>query len=152
MRVNDYQKQMNFNEENQSFRAQIEKEITFRTSRSSGSGGQHVNKVETRVEALLNVNASSALLNQQKLRIGHRLRNRINSEGILAVSCAETRSQKRNRKIAVERLLQLIEIALAKKKIRKKTGISASAKRKRMKRKKEHSQKKTRRGFRPKTD
>lgn len=127
----------------------ILKQITFRTSRSSGSGGQHVNKVETRVEALLNVNECIALDEHQRERVHQRLKNRINSDGILAVSCAETRSQKRNRKIASEKLIELIGIALARKKIRKKTGISASAKRKRLKRKKEHSEKKSRRGYRP---
>jgi len=128
---------------------ELVKEITFRTSRSSGSGGQHVNKVETRVEALLNINNSASLNDAQRIRIKQRLKSRVNSEGVLAISCAETRSQKRNRKIASQRMVSLISIALTKKKIRKKTGISESAKRKRLKKKKEHSEKKTRRGYQP---
>jgi len=106
-----------------------------------------VNKVETRVEALFTVVESQSLTENQRTKIRHRLKNRINSEGILIVSCAETRSQKRNRKIAAERLLALISIALAKKKIRKKTGIPKSVQKKRLKQKKLHAEKKSRRKF-----
>ncbi len=123
------------------------KEVTFRTSRSSGAGGQNVNKVETRVEAMLNIPESATLSDSQKARISARLKNRINSEGILAVSCGETRSQGRNRQIAIDRLLELIHLALEKKKIRKKTGIPNSVKRKRIDNKKKQSEKKSRRRF-----
>ena len=108
-----------------------------------------MNKVETRVDALLNIKECAALDENQRARILHRLRNRINADGLLAVSCGETRSQKRNRRIAAERLIQLIGLALVRKKIRKKTGIPQSVKRKRLKHKQEQSEKKSRRGFRP---
>ena len=108
-----------------------------------------MNKVETRVEALLDINNCNALTELQRSRVLYRLNNRISTDGILAVSCSETRSQKRNRKIAAERLMYLISIALTKKKIRRKTGIPANVKRKRLKKKKEQSEKKSRRGFRP---
>jgi ribosome-associated protein len=132
---------MEFNQE------ALVKEITFRTSRSSGAGGQNVNKVETRVEALLNISETAILSDSQKSRISARLKNRINSEGILAVSCAETRSQGRNRQIATDRLLELVHLALEKKKIRKKTGFPNSVKRKRLDTKKKQSEKKSRRKF-----
>ena len=134
---------MEFNQE------ALVKEVTFRTSRSSGAGGQNVNKVETRVEALLNIHENTTLSELQKARISARLKNRINSEGVLAVSCAETRSQGRNRQIATDRLLELIHLALEKKKIRKKSGIPKSVKRKRLDSKKKQSEKKSRRRFDP---
>ena len=127
----------------------IRKELTYRTSRSSGSGGQHVNKVETRVSAAFDVETSIALGPTQKSRIRIRLKNRINSEGILIVDCSETRSQNRNKKLATDRLVELIVLALKKKKIRKKTGIPNSVKRKRLDNKKKQAEKKNRRGFKP---
>lgn len=123
------------------------KEITFRTSRSAGAGGQNVNKVETRVEVMLSIPESKVLSDYQKARIYSRLKNRINSEGILTVSCSETRSQLRNRLIASDRLLELLRLALEKKKIRRKTGIPTAVKRKRLDNKKKQSEKKSRRKF-----
>ncbi|MGK0384214.1 MAG: ribosome-associated protein [Bacteroidia bacterium] len=128
-------------------REALVKEISFRTSRSSGAGGQNVNKVETRVEAMLSLWESLALSDSQKARIALRLKNRINAAGVLAVNCAETRSQKRNKKIVSERLIELIRLALEKKKIRKKSGIPKSVKRKRINNKKKQSEKKARRRF-----
>jgi len=128
-------------------REALVKEISYRTSRSSGAGGQNVNKVETRVEAMLNVSESSVLETAQKARVAVRLKNRINASGILAVSCGETRSQNRNKQIASNRLIDLIVLALEKKRIRKKTGIPKSVKRKRLNNKKKQSEKKARRRF-----
>ena len=125
----------------------LAKEFTFRTSRSSGAGGQNVNKVETRVEAMLSISESAVLEEAQKSRIAARLKNRINTSGVLAVSCGETRSQNRNKQIASNRLIELITLALEKKKIRKKSGIPKAAKRKRLDTKKKHAEKKARRRF-----
>ncbi|MGK0384368.1 MAG: ribosome-associated protein [Bacteroidia bacterium] len=128
-------------------REALVKEISYRTSRSSGAGGQNVNKVETRVEAMLNVSESSVLEIAQKVRVAVRLKNRINASDILAVSCGETRSQNRNKQIASKRLIELVVLALEKKRIRKKTGIPKSVKRKRINNKKKQSEKKARRRF-----
>jgi len=123
-------------------------ELSFRTSRSSGPGGQNVNKLETRVEALFNVNSTLVFDASQKERIHQRLKNRISNEGILAVSCGETRSQAKNRELATQRLLEFLELALKRKKIRKKSAIPASVKQERTKRKMRQSEKKARRNFR----
>lgn len=127
----------------------LRKEIYFRTSRSAGAGGQHVNKTETRVEAILAISESKVLTDHQKQRIKSRLKNRINATGLLVVACAETRSQNRNKQIATDRLISLITLGLEKKKIRKKTGIPKSARRNRLESKRKQAEKKARRRFTP---
>lgn len=128
---------------------EIHKELSYQTSRSSGSGGQHVNKTETRVEVILNVTSSNALTLDQKNLICNRLRNRIDKEGNLRVASSSSRYQNQNKKLATQRLLELLELALKKKKIRKKTGIPQSVKEKRLKNKKHRSEVKSNRKFRP---
>jgi ribosome-associated protein len=123
-------------------------ELSYRTSRSSGSGGQHVNKVESRVEVVWNVAESRALSQEQKALILSRLKNRIDHSGNLTVSSSTSRSQHENKKLATARLLSLVELALKKKKIRKKTGIPNLVKEKRLKEKKKRSELKSSRKFR----
>jgi len=121
----------------------LHKELTFRTSRSSGSGGQHVNKVETRVELLFDVNMSQELDVQQKTKIWEKLENRINKEGILIVSSQASRSQLKNKKTAIKKFDELIEKALSKKKKKKRKAKPFVAnKKKRLKAKKKHAEKK----------
>jgi len=127
-------------------------EMTFRTSRSSGKGGQNVNKVETRVEAMLNVTESNALTDAEKQLLMVRLRNRISKEGILAVDCQESRSQVRNKQLAVEMLLKLVHRALTVKKRRIATKMSEGAKRQRVKEKRHLGEKKARRQQPPSMD
>lgn len=128
-------------------RKELEKELLFRTSRSSGSGGQHVNKVESRVEVVLNIPNSIVLSDIQKQIITARLKTRIDSSGNIAVSSSSSRSQNQNKKIAIKRLFDLLELALRKKKIRKKTGIPKSVKEARLKSKKKRSEIKANRNF-----
>lgn len=91
---------------------QIQKELKFRTSRSSGSGGQNVNKVETRVEALFEIATSEALEEAEKTTLQQKLASRINKEGILSTSAQESRTQQSNREKAIKKMLQLLEKAL----------------------------------------
>ncbi|GAC1408609.1 MAG: alternative ribosome rescue aminoacyl-tRNA hydrolase ArfB [Actinomycetota bacterium] len=88
-------------------------EIAVRFSRSGGAGGQNVNKRDTQVELLFDVNASEVLQDAQRRRIKSRLRNRIDSEGVLHVVSSEERTQGRNRELALERMGELLNEALA---------------------------------------
>ena len=117
-------------------------ELSFKTSRSSGKGGQHVNKVESRVELNFNVLESQLLTEEQKQLILERLHNRIDKEGVLQITVQKERSQYLNKAAAIEKFYELLEKALKKKKKRKPTKISEAAKQKRLKEKKELSEKK----------
>lgn len=117
-------------------------ELSFKTSRSGGSGGQHVNKTSTKVELNFDVDQSALLSDKQKRRIHKKLANRINNEGILRVVVEEERSQRKNKKIAVERFYELITNALKKKKKRIPTKVPDAVKEKRLEEKKKQSGKK----------
>ena len=113
-----------------------EDELTFRASRSSGPGGQNVNKLNTRVTVVFGVGASPSLSNDQKRRIRAKLATRIDREGVLRVVCQRHRSQEANRRGAVERLVQLLQQALARPRVRKKTRVPAAARERRLEQKK----------------
>ena len=118
------------------------KELSFRTSRSSGKGGQHVNKVETRVELLFDVKNSKILSNTQKNLAKRNLKNRINSDGIFILSNETERSQKRNKSIVIKRFHEMMEEALIPDKKRKFTKIPQAIQAKRLINKKQHGTKK----------
>jgi len=88
-------------------------EITFRASRSSGPGGQNVNKVNTRVTLSFDVVESPTLGPQQKVRILERLATRISKDGVLQVVSQRHRTQAGNRQAALERFVELLRMALA---------------------------------------
>jgi ribosome-associated protein len=115
-------------------------ELEFRFSRSSGPGGQHVNKAETKVEVLFDVVNSSTLTDAQRRRVVHRLSNRIDSNGILHVTSQATRSQEQNRERAVEKLATLLEDALQLPKKRRATRPSRAAQERRLNQKKQRSE------------
>jgi ribosome-associated protein len=124
----------------------LHKEIRFRMSRSSGSGGQHVNKVSTRVELLFDVDGSTALSDARKALIRERLSRRITQEGLLIVACEEYRSQWKNRKEALKKFDEIIEKALKPKPRRKKVKPLAADREKRLKEKKHRAEVKAGRG------
>ncbi len=125
---------------------QLHTELQFRFSRSSGSGGQHVNKVASQVEILLDIDASLALTDNEKEKLYKRLEGRINQEGILALRSSETRSQHRNRELAIRRLDELIQEALRPRAKRKKVKPLRADRQKRLKAKKIRAEKKALRG------
>ena len=118
-------------------------ELKFRAVRSGGAGGQHVNKVSTKVELTLNLASSKAFNESEKERLYKKLNKRITTENKLLVQCDESRSQHKNREIAEDRLLKLIEEALKIPKRRKKTSPSKASVEKRLKSKKVVAKKKT---------
>lgn len=117
----------------------FEDEIIYKTARSAGKGGQHVNKVETKVTVLLNISGSAHLNEEQKLLIQQKLRAKMNASGYLYVSSQSERSQLANKEIAVKKLYQLIEQALKKKKWRVATKPTKASKEKRIINKKHKS-------------
>ena len=128
-------------------KTQLHTELDFKAVRSSGAGGQNVNKVSTKV--ILNWNSldSSGLSENQLIRIREKLANRINKEGILILECDETRSQLKNKELVTKRFFYLLENALIVAKKRIATKIPKSVIRKRLNDKKVTSEKKQNRNF-----
>ena len=118
------------------------KEVSFKTSRSGGKGGQNVNKVSSKVELNFDIEHSRLLSEEQKLVLSEKLRNRINSEGILQVITEEERSQYQNKERSLEKLIALISSALYRPKLRKATKPKKSAVEKRLKNKLQNAMKK----------
>jgi ribosome-associated protein len=117
----------------------LENEIVFKASRSSGPGGQNINKLNTKVTVIFDIKNSGFLNPQQKEIILKKLGNRITKDSRLIVESQKFRTQKANRDFAVEKLMELIENALKKPKIRKPTKPTAAAVERRLKRKKSKS-------------
>lgn len=118
------------------------KELSFKTSRSGGKGGQNVNKVSSKVELNFDISRSGLFSDEQKQLLIEKLSKRINSEGILQVITEEERSQYLNKERSVEKLMVLISRALHQPKLRKATKPKKTAIEKRLKNKLLLSQKK----------
>ena len=102
-------------------------ELKFKAVRSSGPGGQHVNKTATKVEVSLSINDSLAFSEDEKETVLRKLKTKISLEGMLQLSCGETRSQHRNKAIVIDRLIEVLKEKLKKPKPRKKTKPSKRA-------------------------
>jgi ribosome-associated protein len=127
---------MNFN------KADLQKEVSYKTSRSGGKGGQNVNKVSTKVELLFSIDNSLHFTDEEKLLLNDKLQTRFNKDGLVQVICDEERSQYLNKEIALERLIVLLTNALHIPKVRKPSKVSRAAKLARLGNKKIRSAKK----------
>ena len=116
-----------------------EEEIVFKFSRSSGPGGQNVNKVSSRVTALFDVANSASFSSVQKRRILKRLATRADKNGVIRVVSQRYRTQRANRKAAVARLGELLRDALETRPVRKKTKVPFAVKQRRLEEKKRRS-------------
>jgi ribosome-associated protein len=120
-------------------------ELSFATARSSGPGGQNVNKVETRVTLLFDLDGSLSLSDSQKARLRRRLATRINKQGVLRVVSQRHRTQAANRQAATERFVELVRAALRRRRRRVATRPSAKARARRLENKRRRSRLKARR-------
>jgi len=123
----------------------ILKEVQFKAVRSSGAGGQHVNKTSSKVELSFSIFTSEGLTVPEKERLANKLASRLTSEGVLLLQSSESRSQHRNKKKVIDRLLQLLQDHLKVAKPRRKTKPSRGAIERRLQSKKQHAKKKANR-------
>lgn len=126
----------------------IQTEIQYKAVRSSGAGGQNVNKVATKVQIQFFVEQSNGLTTDEKTTLTEKLSNRITKEGFIKVECGETRSQLKNKELCTQRLFMLLENALKKDKKRIATKIPKSVIKKRLEDKQRIADKKENRKFR----
>jgi ribosome-associated protein len=120
----------------------IYKELHFKAVRSSGAGGQHVNKVSSKVELYFDLASSEAFTEKEKQLLLKNLSNRINKEGVIKIYSSESRSQHTNKEKVVKRLFKMVEKGLIVPKKRRPTKISRAQKIKRLDNKTKHATKK----------
>lgn len=125
-----------------SFDENIIKELSFKATRSSGAGGQHVNKVSSKVALTFDIDNSLVLTDEQKQALINKLSSRLTKDHVLILYCDESRSQHKNKEIAIARFLETIIKGLRKPKIRKPTKIKRSAIENRLEKKKKQAYKK----------
>src|ERR1700748_745630 len=109
-------------------RADLQKETTYKASRSGGKGGQNVNKVSSKVELLFSVDNSALFSDEEKALLNEKLQSRFNKDGLVQIICDEERSQYLNKEKAVERLVLLLSRSLHVPKVRKAIKVSKAAK------------------------
>jgi len=120
----------------------IIKELNFKAIRSSGAGGQHVNKVSSKVELIFDLQNSSEFSDAEKNLLIKNLQSKLTKVNVLLLSCDESRSQHKNKEIVIERFFAIIENGLKVPKKRKETKPSKSSILKRLEKKKKLAYKK----------
>lgn len=117
-------------------------ELDYKAVRSSGAGGQNVNKVSSKVVLSFNLPASNSLTEEEKALAEVRLASKLTNDGVLILQCDEDRSQLRNKDIVTKRFLAVMENALKEEKPRKPTKIPRSVIKKRIEGKRRQAEKK----------
>ena len=125
--------------------AVIISELNFKAARSSGAGGQHVNKVSSKIALSFNIESSFGLTDAEKLMLQQKLSSRLTKTGDLILFCSDSRSQHRNKELAIKRLVELLKINVKVSKKRKPTKPSKLSVKKRLDAKRKQSLKKTNR-------
>lgn len=115
-------------------------EIQYKAVRSSGSGGQNVNKVSSKIILSFELSNSKGLTDEEKEWLITKLDKKLTQENVLLLTCEEDRSQLKNKETARKKLFDLLEKTLVKPKIRKGTKIPKSVKEKRLKEKKTNAE------------
>lgn len=126
--------------------------LTILYSRSSGPGGQHVNKLNTRVSVFLDIQNCPCFSERQKHALAVALKGRLDKQGVLQVSSQQFRSQAANRNAAFQRMAEMINRAVKPKRIRKKTNIPKRAVEKRLQDKRKHARVKQLRSEKPQAE
>ena len=124
---------------------QLISELHYKAIRSSGAGGQQVNKVSSKIELSFNLEDSQVFTEEQKERLKGKLHSRLTKENVLLLQCGESRSQHKNKQIAIKRFLQIIAEGLIIPKKRKPTKIPRAVKIKPLKSKRSNSETKANR-------
>jgi|SRR5690554_187909 len=120
-------------------------ELRFKAIRSSGAGGQHVNKVSSKIVLNFDLTNSLVFSEEQRALLFKNLANRLTKEGVLILEGDESRSQHKNKELVVKRFLELIKLSLIKPKKRKPTKVPRGVKLKRLSKKKQQADKKANR-------
>jgi ribosome-associated protein len=107
--------------------SEIIKELKFKAIRSSGAGGQHVNKTSSKIELTFDLENSLALSDKEKETLKEKLASKLTKEHQLIIFCEETRSQHKNKELAIKRFLRLLKTSLIKPKKRRPTKPSRSS-------------------------
>ncbi|SDR82418.1 ribosome-associated protein [Formosa sp. Hel1_31_208] len=118
-------------------------ELKFKAIRSSGAGGQHVNKTASKIELMFDVEHSAVLTEDQKQRLKSNLQSKLSKAFILIMQCGESRSQHKNKALIISRFLELIKLNLIEEKERIPTKTTKAAKKKRLANKRKKAEKKS---------
>ena len=125
----------------------IKTELNYKAVRSSGAGGQNVNKVSTKIQITFSIELSNGLTDDEKIMLNEKLSNRITKDHFIMSECDETSSQFKNKELAVKRLFILLDNNLKKEKKRLVTKVPKRVIRKRLEDKKNQAEKKLNRKF-----